>query len=1397
MKEKEHSVRQVFVSRTLKCTAGIFLNFCFLLILSLYFSSLIKASSLRFERLGVAQGLPQNSITTIFKSSDGRLWVGTQNGLSWYDGYQFQTFESNANNPFSISDNYIWSIAEDKQGFLWIGTRNGGLNRFDPSTNHFKAYQYNPTDPLSIGSNNVTDILIDSRDRMWVATGGAGLHRFDRKNESFISYIHNPLDSQSIAGDFVKTLTEGKNGSLWIGLSTAPILTTEGNGLDWFDPVTEEFKHFSADGDSENRLTSNEVSALYYENEDSLWVGTYLGGLNHLNPNTGEVTHFRTYEPVISGFSLDRVTAISPADKEGIWVGYVNGGLAYFNKHSKKFSLHMSEPSEQTSLSNKDVVSLLQTENNLWVGTWWAGLNKLILNSRNFHWVKHDYAQKVTLPNAPIRSFAEDSTGNIWLAARNEGLICWNIQKNKFQQYLTLPNTTEDWSQHLISSVMIDSKQNIWVGTSRNGLYKLNKNLTSYQHYTKGLAIDNQLVDNNVNAIIEYPEGVIWVASRGGGISKLTLSNNLASHYTQQDTKGYQITSNTISSNSVFKDSKGYLWFGTEGAGVMRLDVYTNQIIKFSKQSKIHPISHNVVSAISEDLNGNIWLATYGGGLNKLSAEGNDWKTESFDIENSALPSNAIDGLVIDNDGIFWISMVGHLSRLNPKNNIFRNYNRYEGALPGEYFSGSSFKNSQGSIFFGGNSGMVHFSPEKVRKIDKAPQIMLTNFSLFNQVVDIQNDKHDILNKVISKMPEIVLNHQQNVFSFSFTTLDYLEPEKNQYAYQMIGFNTDWIYTDANNRQATYTNLDAGDYIFKVIASDRNGHWNRLGRTMPVKILPAPWETWWAYLLYVLTIISVISIIIYQKYCYSIAQEKRRVAEKSNEAKSNFLAVMSHEIRNPINGVVGSVGLLSECDLNEEQSIYANTIKTSGESLLYIVNDILDLSKIEAGDLTLENHCFNLRHCLENALDIFSREIDEKKIELIFIAENKVPLEVVSDSTRLRQIIVNLVGNAIKFTENGFVMLRLSLIQSDEERIHFSVKDSGVGISEAQQKYIFDAFRQADSSIPRKFGGTGLGLTISQKLISILGGNIKVNSIVGKGTEFNFSLAMKPAHNTKSINSISDISPLADKTIVFVECDFQIRQVIFNLNETLQSKLKFFDNIPELMDYLSNHPDPDLIVKNHVDDFTSEDLILQLTQSERTSVKTLLLISPKALHSNRKKWHSLYHEEVIKPLKIRMMAKSISRLIGLQKSVAELCLSSSDFTQNFSQKYPLNILLAEDNAVNQKVLLHTFRKLGYNPDIVSDGSEVLEAIKLKEYNLLLTDIQMPNLNGIEASKKIRHLYPDNQIMIVLCSAENVKKYQIWIDGNIIQGILLKPIELTELKRCLAKSYEGLVKRQRK
>jgi len=1105
-------------------TFKVFLLLCPILIaLSTSLSPYIYTPAARekFERLTIQKGLGYNMVFCIVQDSKGFVWFGTQDGLSRFNGYTFDHYRNEPADPHSLRSNEILSLYEDRQGILWVGTAKG-LHKYNHYLDGFTCYQNIPDDPTSLSSNIVNAIYEDSTGELWIGTQNGGLNRFDRQKEQFTCFKSRKNDIRSLISNNVRTIREDKYGILWIGTM---------RGLDRFNRKTGQFIHYTHHQDDPNSLSEYDVNTIYEDSRGRLWIGTIEG----LNRYDREKDQFIRYQPdpntnAPPNLNGNFIFSICEDQYGSIWVGTLNGLSRLDAEKEKKgifsFIHYYNRPYDSTSISSNQIKVIYRDRQGiLWIGTWEGGIDILDLEKKKFHHYLHDPDDPNSLSSNIIHALYEDSQGILWIGAWDKGLNRLDPEKQTFTLYAPDPQQPGSLSDTRIQAItggkVGKSKGKLWIGTYGGGLNLFDPGTGIFTHYKHREKQANSLTNDYILAIHEDRSGIPWIGTEGGGLDKFDPGKEAFTHYKHDPIIPTSLSDDSV--NVIYEDPAGILWIGTEKGGLNRFDRETGKFTHYKNEANnLNSLSNNTVLSIYRDSRGVLWVGTRGGGLDRFQPGQKQWACYT---KANGLPDNIIYSILEDNQGKFWLSTIMGICRFDPLDGKVKSFDVVDGLQADEFNQGAYCKSpGTGMIYFGGIDGFNSFHPGQIKDNTYMPPVVITAFKIFNEPVKF--DRH------ISEITEIRIPQKNNFISFEFAALNYRQTQKNQYRYQLEGFDQDWVNADTR-RYAAYTNLSGGTYVFRVIGSNNDGLWNPGGVSVKIVILPPFWKTLWFRILFIIVILCLLMGYPLSRMRHSRREAKRlnrlveertlelakakAAAEEANKAKSIFLANVSHEIRTPMNAILGFSEIMETEITNKHHKSHLTAISSSGKTLLGLINDTLDLSKIEAGKMELEYEPTNPRSILNDITTIFSHKLKEKALDFQLKIDPALPEALLVDGLRLRQILLNLVGNAVKFTDTGFIKLAVHKIargstitpaagKKEKVDIVFSVQDTGIGIPQSQQQEIFNAFTQLKKQGTGKYGGTGLGLTITRRLVEMMGGEISLQSEEGKGSIFQVTL---------------------------------------------------------------------------------------------------------------------------------------------------------------------------------------------------------------------------------------------------------------------------------------------------
>jgi ligand-binding sensor domain-containing protein/signal transduction histidine kinase/CheY-like chemotaxis protein len=1095
-----------------------------------------QKKNISFEHILVNKGISANSIRSIIKDSKGFMWFGTHDGLNRFDGYNTIVFKNNPKDSTSLSNNWIYKIYEDRSGTLWIGTNGGGLNKFDRDKEIFIHYKNEVDNINSLSNNRVREIYEDNRGILWIGTDD-GLNKFNPENEVFKCYKKEEGQKKSLSNNNVRVVFQQNNyieNRLWIG--------TDGGGLNKFDPEKETFVHFLHEEHNPYSISSNNVRAICEGNEKSkniLWIGTD-NGLNKFDYERKKFIHYKHEKRNHNSLSHNQIMDIYNDNSSILWIG-TKGGLNKFYYDQKIFVHYKNKKANPNSLSDNIIMDIFKSDINvLWIGTEKGGINKLNLNMEQFSHITSEPGNLNSLSHKHVSAIYEDRSGVLWVGTHDGGLNKMVRDKNNyeiFRYWINENSTPNNWNYNYINTIFEDRFGTLWIGAAE-GLYRLDRIKGTFKRYLYNRNDPKSLSHNRVRAIYEDRRGNLWIGTKDG-LDKFNRKDGTFIHFKHDDRNYNSLINNSI--RVIYEDKMDLLWIGTDG-GLDKYDTQSKTFFHYKHEyDNPYSLSYDKVRSIYEDYKGTIWIGTRGG-LNKLNRDTNQFIHYSI---NDGLPSNVIYGILEDTRGYLWLSTLKGLSKFNSEKNIFNNFNEDDGLLNSQFEVGAYFKNKNNEMLFGGINGIDIFYPNNIIENLHVPPVVITGFKKFNNIVKFE--------KSITEIKEIKLSYKDSFFSFEFAVLDFVNPLKNQYAYKLEGFDSDWIYSKKKG-YASYKNLNPGNYNFRIKGSNKDGIWNEDGTSVRVTISPPYWRTWW-FLAICVFMIFILIIVIYRFRAYGIREKNRQLEEinsqlheqiverkRAEEEKEKIRAQLfqsqkmeaigklaggvAHDFNNILTAIHGCVDV-ALMNINDKDPLYTD--------LKEILNDV-----DHASSLTRQLLLFSRKHLMNfNPLKINKMIIKLFKMLQRLIGENiEIVLDLDSDLWTIQadrgtieQVIMNLVINARDAMINGGQLkIKTENVELDEDQCNkisearsgtfvcLSVKDTGVGIDKNVVEQLFEPFFTT-----KKSGrGTGLGLSVVYGIVKQHEGWIDVYSETGNGAEFKIYLpSITDDSNEETDNSVS------------------------------------------------------------------------------------------------------------------------------------------------------------------------------------------------------------------------------------------------------------------------------------
>ncbi|NYE60187.1 signal transduction histidine kinase/ligand-binding sensor domain-containing protein/DNA-binding response OmpR family regulator/HPt (histidine-containing phosphotransfer) domain-containing protein [Duganella sp. 1224] len=1477
-----------------------------------------------FEHLGLDQGLPHAIGMTLAQDGDGYLWIGTQSGLARWDGYRVRSFRHDAAQPSSLPGDFIQILHTDIAGRLWVGTAAAGLAMYDKRSESF----IRPVEELSRGP--ISAIASDGQGNLWIGTPD-GLKYYDTARRTLRRYSQE--DTPGLPDNQIRALLLDRAGNLWIGSATGLSRMTPGGAIAAV-PVSGESAGVWRDS----------VLSLGENQRGQIAFGTLKSGIGIVDAGAGagRLLPLRGVKDAQANMVLAVVETVP-----GIWwASTYGGGVIEYRADADRATRILHQPAVSFSLSHDRAAALLRDRSGMiWVTTE-RGVDVYDPHSEAIDAV---FGAEGAL-EAGVSALLSDSRGEVWIGLADQGIdiVAANgarraaLRPDPHQPDTALPN-------RMVLSLAEAEPGEAWIGTQL-GLYRTSRNGAAVRRVPLPQA--NALP--RVGTILTR-KGELWLGTFEGLLRYNPVTGELR-RYVQGPQEGGGLTDNRI--HAVLADADGALWVATRN-GLNRLDPDSGKVEQIkANAAKPDALSEAVISSLVIDRRGRLWVGTYGGGICIMT--GRDALGEPVFERlgtGTGLTTGTIMGLQSDPSGRVWAATSDSIAVIDSATLRARALTRADGLPFRTFFIGASAVTAERDLLFGATAGLAVVYPGRLNDWAYRPPLVISA---------VRRDQQPLTPAELARKdgPVLVLQPDNQSFEVELAALDYSAPQRNRYSYLLEGFDQRWTEVDASRRIISYNHLPPGAYVLRMRGSNRDGLWNADELSMPVLVMPAWHQTWWAWLGYcvavcalawalvrwrvrrlqrkqealqalvysrtqhleklnaivksineqmdfdallhtilheatiikgvdsalalvrehgtdalslraawgridasadaysidlrqaelryapadsmiapdifevhhphslpgdVCALLSVRVVIdgqvegylIFENYQYQatfapsdidllkalkepftsaylkaramrMIDKARANAEAATRAKSEFLANISHEIRTPMNAILGFAGLGTHLDLPPQPLDYFRKISRAGQSLLQIINDVLDFSKIESGKLELEALPFDLPDTLNQIADLFAWRAAERGLELVIGAAPDVPNNLLGDPLRLGQILVNLVGNALKFTASGHIELRVEVDASSPTVmagaplvLRFTVEDTGLGISQEQQARLFQAFAQADASTTRLYGGTGLGLAISQQLVRKMGGEIKVDSEPGVGSSFSFTVHLQAAADQTP--RVQPVPPAAQGKRVLVVDDSESTRHMLKLQlGMLGLKARAVGSGTAAVAALQLDPYDVLLIDADMPDLDGIDMLRRIAEdAELAAVPAILMTTAYAReHDKDVIEHTRHMPFLDKPASPQQLRGVVLAALGLEASPPASAIGAPPSVA-IQRIRAAQVLVVDDNAINQQVAAEILQRAGVRVDLAGSGEEAARMTDAGAYDAVLMDIQMPDMDGYQATALIRRNERHAALPIIAMTAHAVAGYRERCLERGMNDYVTKPIDPDTLYAVLA------------
>lgn len=1026
------------------------------LILSLSFylcSYAILPMQFHFRHYNIENGISANNISALLQDQKGFIWIGTDYGLSRFDGNQFTFYQKTNPHYSNFHANSINTICETNSNELWLGTENG-VFIYNQIKDIFTPFTKQTSDKTKIISL-ITHILQDKEGNIWIATNKQGLFLYNTQTDK-LTQFEIPQNDNIV----IRILNDEQN-NIWL---SGPYQLCKLN------KVNNTFETYTIEGETEGVYSM----ALWEDSSHHIWMGTWDKGLWKLNPQTKQVKKYLIGENRKSILHIHSILEYSP---ELLFIGS-DDGLTIFNPVTNESFLYDNYGENEKSLSDKFIYPMLKDkEGGVWIGTYYNGVNYLPPYCGQFN----GYSESSDIPyfNSRIISrFCEGENGNIWIASDDSGLSCFNPSTMQFIDF----NGREKLNKKNLHALCMAGKD-LWIGTYGDGIQILNTQTGEIKSYNTTHGLD----ENSIYSIFKDSQGEIWTGSMDG----ICQFNIQSQHFTLIKQLGALVI-------EITEDSKGNLWIATLGGGLFRYSPQKNKEWKRYYQEKgLNSLNINHLCINREN---QIWAATSEGLYlyNPLK--------DTFEYQSLKVPNKCINA-ILEGEDCLWLTTAKGLVKYTPTTRATQIFTKSDGLQSEAFIMASALKTRNGEFYIGSINGFNTFYPHQLKLNTQKPNVVLTSLEIFNQKIETQKD--GILPEAIDHLKEIHLSYKDNVITLNYAALSYCTPQKNQYAYILEGFDKGWNYVGSQH-STTYTNLPAGTYTFRVKASNNDNIWNEEGTSIRIIVHPPFYLSLPFKIGYVLLFLLALGLLLRyvirrseKKHAKAIDELNSKKEIEIHEAKINFFTMIAHEIRTPVSLIIGPLEKIMQSThipINERQEL--EIIDRNSQRLLFLVNQLLDFRKVEQKEIRMKFTSQSIKELMQAVCERFSPTLQQNGVSFsVTYPDEHFHADV--DKEALTKVLSNLLTNANKYTQS---MIEVHF-QEHPERQTFSieVKDNGKGMNEEELKKIFKPFYQASENKP----GTGIGLSIVKGIVEAHHGQVNVTSQPGKGSSFIITLPRK------------------------------------------------------------------------------------------------------------------------------------------------------------------------------------------------------------------------------------------------------------------------------------------------